>query len=85
MHVLIRENDVDYVKKRFESQFIFDKKLKFENEVVVSDNGNMNFWNPRAFLPRKNILPHTLPINRAGRKLPKFDTGILSAHWESKN
>ena len=43
MHVLIRENDVDYVKKRFESQFIFDKKLKFENEVVVSDNGNMNF------------------------------------------
>ena len=42
MHVVVRENDVNYVKNSFESNF-FSKKLKFDHEVVVSDNDNINF------------------------------------------
>ena len=54
----------------------FSKKLKFDHEVVVSDNDNMNFLNPRAFLHRKRPMRHTLPINQAGLKLPTFGTQL---------
>ena len=42
MHVVIRENDDKYVKKSLESNFV-SKKSKFDHEVVVSDNDNMDF------------------------------------------
>ena len=42
MHVVIHENDVNYVKKSFENNFS-TKKWKFDHEAVVSDNNNINF------------------------------------------
>ena len=60
---------------------IFSKKLKFDHEAAVSDNDNMNFWYPRAFLHRKRLMRHTLPINRAGLKLPTLGTRLIVVTW----
>ena len=78
MHVANRYKRRWLCQKQLLIRF-FSKKLKFDPEAVVSDNDNMNFWNPRAFLHRKRPMRHTLPINRAGLKLPTFGTRLIGS------
>ena len=81
MHVVIRENDVNYVKMSFQSHFAA-KSLNLI--IVVSDNDNMNFWNPGAFLHMKGLMRHNLPINQAGRNLPTFGTRLYNVQIQIK-
>ena len=62
----------------------FSKKWKFDHEAVVSCNDNINFWNPRAFLHRKRLVQHTLPIDQAGLKLPTFGTRLYHVQTQLK-
>ena len=41
MHVVIHENDINFVKRSFESNF--SAKTKFDHEIVASVDDNINF------------------------------------------
>ena len=53
MHVVIRENEVNFVKKSFRLKFYI--KSEFDYIVVLFDNDKLNFWIPWAFLHATNF------------------------------
>ena len=80
MHVVVRENDVNYVKNSFESNFSAKNRNLTMKQLFLT----MTIWIfefLELFIHTNRLLRHTLPINREGRNLPTFSTQLTGGLW----